>query len=207
MLHDLFHAKNRQFCVLQEDKTWLVWSFDNEQPTFDGDEFQLSESFPTFATIYRVNATSQGHQHFLKCDCRHYERCGIPCCHILAITDEIEETMITVQHRKIFQVHFGCPNSEISRLLMQAVSMQSIYEGMGSPISEDLLQRSLNPDLSRLNDTIHQDSSEYPLFYQGTSHTEYNQALYILSQGNAVTFKELSDHFSSENTSPEGSIE
>jgi len=125
----------------------------------------------------------------------------------LAITDEIEETMITVQHRKIFQVHFGCPNSEISRLLMQAVSMQSIYEGMGSPISEGLLQRSLNPDLSRLNDTIHQDSSEYPLFYQGTSHTEYNQALYILSQGNAVTFKELSDHFSSENTSPEGSIE
>ncbi len=30
-------------------------------------------------------------------DCRMYERCGIPCSHIFVITNEIEETMISVQ--------------------------------------------------------------------------------------------------------------
>ena len=126
MLHDLFDARTKQYCVLLEDKTWIVWAFEYDPPVFEDDKFQLSELFPTFASIYRVHATKQGQQSFLKCDCRHYERCGIPCCHILAITDEIEETMITVQHRKVFQVHYGCPDSDISKQLMKAVSMQTI---------------------------------------------------------------------------------
>ncbi len=34
---------------------------------------------------------------FLQCDCWMYECCGIPCSHIFVITNEIEETMISVQ--------------------------------------------------------------------------------------------------------------
>ena len=207
MLHDLFDARTKQYCVLLEDKTWIVWSFEYDPPEFDGDKFQLSDLFPTFASIYRVHVTKQGQQSFMKCDCRHYERCGIPCSHILAITDEIEDTMITVQHRKVFQVHYGCPDSDISTQLMKAVSMQTIYQGMGSPISDECLQRSMSPVPSRLNLSIHQDCSEYPLFYKGTTHREYAQALYILGEGNAVTVRELNDKFSQESTSPDLSYE
>jgi hypothetical protein len=207
MLHDIFDARTKQYCVLLEDQTWIVWAFEYDPPVFADDKFQLSELFPTFATIYRVHATKQGQQSFLKCDCRHYERCGIPCSHILAITDEIEETMITVQHRKVFQVHYGCPDSDISKQLMKAVSMQTIYEGMGCPISDGCLQRSMSPVSSQLNLCIHEDSSEYPLFYAGTTAKEYEQALYILGEGNAVTFQELSDKFSKEIASPDLSFE
>jgi len=65
----------------------------------------------------------------------------------------------------------------------------------------------MSPVSSRLNLSIHQDSSEYPLFYAGTTAKEYEQALYILGEGNAVTFQELSDKFSKETASPDLSFE
>ncbi len=35
---------------------------------------------------------------------------GIPCNHILKITDKIEESMVEVKHWKIYPVHFGIPD-------------------------------------------------------------------------------------------------
>ncbi len=68
---------------------------------FGKDADFMAQKFPLFANIYKVKVKLQANQHFLKCDCLHCKRCGIPCTHIMKITDEIDETMITVQHQKV----------------------------------------------------------------------------------------------------------
>jgi hypothetical protein len=75
---------------------WIVWQFQYDPPYFQDDELNLSYLFPVLANVYNVKVTTFGQQRDLKCECLHYEGCGIPCTHILKITDEIEETMIKV---------------------------------------------------------------------------------------------------------------
>ncbi len=72
---------------------------------------------------------------FLKCECLLYKRCGNPCSHVLKITNEIEASMIKVQHWKIYPVHFGSENDMLSDELMK-LSIQCGNENMGIPISE-----------------------------------------------------------------------
>ncbi len=50
----------------------------------------LTEKFPVFANVYHVNIARKGEQTFFKCECLLHKRCGIPCLHILKITNEIE---------------------------------------------------------------------------------------------------------------------
>ncbi len=126
-------------------REWIVWQFQNNPPYFQDDELNLSEKIPVFAKVYNAKVTTFGQQRFLTCDCLHYERCGNPCTHILKITAEIEETMIKVQHRKVDQVHYGDPDSSLSKKLMQATSLRTIHEDMGMPISDDCLHKALNP--------------------------------------------------------------
>jgi hypothetical protein len=90
----------------------------------------------------------QANQSFLKCDCLHYERCGIPYTHILKITNQIEEAMITVPHRKVFPIHFGLLDSKHSEQLMKAVSMQIIHEHLGMSISNACPENALYPKIS-----------------------------------------------------------
>jgi hypothetical protein len=79
-------------------------------------------------------------QTFLKCECLLYKRCGILCSHILKITNEIEASMITVQHRKIYPVYFGGENDMLNKELMKLTSIQSSNENMGVPVSDGILQ-------------------------------------------------------------------
>jgi len=81
---------------------------------------------------------------FLQCDCLLYERCGIPCSHILRITDKIEDNMVKIQHWKVYATHFG-DDSELSRKIMDARSLQQCNEGNGVPITNTLLSRCLTP--------------------------------------------------------------
>ncbi len=101
--------------------------------------------FLVFANIYHVKVTTFGKQRFLKCNCLHYERCGIPCSHILKITDEIEEMMIKIQHLKVYQVDYGNMDSNLSSKLMQGSSLQTSYEDMGMPLLNKCLDKALNP--------------------------------------------------------------
>jgi hypothetical protein len=96
----------------------------------------------------QVKVKQQANQSFLKCDCLHYERCGIPFTHVMKITNQIDETMITVQHQEVFLVHFGLPDSQLSDQLMKAVSMQILYEDLGMPISIACLENALHPKIS-----------------------------------------------------------
>jgi hypothetical protein len=99
--------------------------------------------------VYHVTSTKKGNQNFLKCDCLLYERCGIPCSHILKITDQVEATMVKIQHWKVFHVHFGLEESKISHQVMKGISTQLIDEGMGVPISEECLTIANCPNISR----------------------------------------------------------
>jgi hypothetical protein len=131
---------------MHEFSGWIVWNFEYKPPYFENDDLALSVKFPQFANVYQVTSTKKGHQSFLKCDCLLYERCGIPCSHILKITDEIEATMIKIQHWKVFHVHFGLPESEISPKLMKGISIQLIDEDMGVPITDECLLKANLPD-------------------------------------------------------------
>jgi hypothetical protein len=135
--------------VMHEKSGWIVWNFEYKSLYFENDDIALSAKFPQFANVYHVTSTKKGHQSFLKCDCLLYERCGIPCSHILKITDEIEATMIKIQHWKVFQVHFGLADSQISPHLMKAISFQLIHEDMGVPITDESLLKANCPETSR----------------------------------------------------------
>jgi hypothetical protein len=90
-------------CVQVTESSWFVWKFEIKEPYFGKDANFMAKKFLVFANVYKVKVKLQANQHFLKCDCLHYyERCGIPCTHIMKITNEIDETMITVQHRKVY---------------------------------------------------------------------------------------------------------
>jgi hypothetical protein len=98
MLNDFFDDRKNQCCVQVSESSWMAWNFEVDQLYFGKDADFLAQIFPVFANVYEVKVRNQANQSFLKYDCLHYERCGIPCTHILKITDQIEETMITVQH-------------------------------------------------------------------------------------------------------------
>ena len=134
---------------MHEKSGWIVWNFEYKPPQFMNEDIALSGRFPQFANVYHVSCTKKGNQHFLKCDCLLYERCGIPCSHILKITDQVEATMIKIQHWKVFHVHFGLEESKISPELMKGISTQLIDEGMGVPISEECLIMANSPNTSR----------------------------------------------------------
>jgi hypothetical protein len=121
-----------------------VWNFE-----YKPSHLALSVRFPQFANVYHVTSTKKGNQNYLKCDCFLYERCGIPCSHILKITNQVEATMIKIQHWKVFHVHIGLEESKISSQLMQGISIQLIDEDMGVPISEESLIKANSPETSR----------------------------------------------------------
>lgn len=178
---------------------------------FKDDEFNLGDRFPVFANVYHVEVTELSSQSFLKCSCLLYERCGLPCTHIIKITDEIEETMIKVQHRKIFQVNFGIRESDLSKELMKACSLQILHEGMGMPISETCIEKARNPSTLRLNlddmdifDVV--DNLEYPKIYYGTTQYDLSQANFVLANNNCVTMEEMEHNFPSEGHSSTDSI-
>jgi hypothetical protein len=149
MLNDFFDDRKNQKCVQVTESSWFVWKCGVEEPYFgkDADFMAKKFPFPVFAYVYEVKVKLQANQHFLKCDCLHYERCGIPCTHIMKITDEIDETMITVQHQKMYSIHFGLPDSQLSDQLMKPVSMQILHEDLGMPITIACLEKANHPKI------------------------------------------------------------
>ncbi len=122
-----------------------MWNFEYKPPHFQNEDSALSVRFPQFADVYHVTCTKKGNQNFLKCDCLLYEQCGISCSHIPKITDQVEATMIKIQHWKVFHVNFGLEESKISSQLMKGIYIQLIDEDMGVPISEESIRKANSP--------------------------------------------------------------
>jgi hypothetical protein len=123
MLNNFFGNRKNQKCVQVMESSWFVWKFEVEEPYFGKDADFMVNKFLVYANVYRVKVKLQANQYFLKCDCLHYERCGIPCTHSMKITNKIDETIITVQHQKVYSVYFELPDSRLSDQLMKVVSI------------------------------------------------------------------------------------
>ena len=109
------------------------------------DEFKQSKvnNFPVFPNVYQVCVKRKANQCFLSCSCLHYDHCGLPCSHVLSITNVLEDTMVKVEHWRVYSVYFGNTNSPLSEAIMKAISVQSTFEGYGTPISNECLLRCL----------------------------------------------------------------
>jgi hypothetical protein len=69
-------------------------------------------------------------------------RCGYPCSHVLILTNELKLDMIKVQHWEIYAAHYNNDSSGIGMELKRIQLAYQNYEGVGVPISGELLSRS-----------------------------------------------------------------
>ena len=51
--------------------------------------------------------------------------------------------MVKVEHWRVYPVYFGIVNSPLSEAIMKSISVQSIYEDYGTPISNECFLRCL----------------------------------------------------------------
>ena len=138
MLNHMLDTSSDENCARVSTDAWIVWNFSKDtQPKFNNDVLQLGIMFPMFRNVYRVSLIKKNSQHYLQCDCLHYERYGIPCQHILRITNKIEDNMVKIQHWKVYGTHFG-DDSELSAKLIESRSMQQNNESCGVPITMTL---------------------------------------------------------------------
>ena len=138
MLNHMLDTSSDENCARVSTDAWIVWNFSKDtQPKFNNDVLQLGIMFPMFRNVYRVSLMKKNSQHYLQCDCLHYERYGIPCQHILRITNKIEDNMVKIQHWKVYGTHFG-DDSELSAKLIESRSMQQNNESCGVPITMTL---------------------------------------------------------------------
>ena len=96
-------------------------------------------------------------------------RCGFPCSHVLRVTNELQLDMIKIQHWKIYATHYNNDSSGIGMELKRIQLAYRYYEGMGVPISGDLLSRSKKPNFDGV----------FPYLYDGNTKEDYNLALSV----------------------------
>jgi hypothetical protein len=102
--------------------------------------------------------------------------------------------MIKVQHWKIYAAHYNDDSSGIGIELKSIQLADQHYEGMGVPISGELLSRSRKPHLDGV----------FPYLYEGTTEEDYNLALSVEKSNCCVTFSEF---FSSKHNKDDDKIE
>ena len=145
MLNKMYDTRGDENCARVATDAWIVWNFHKDtQPKFDNDVWGLGVVFPVFRNVYRISLIKKNTQQFMKCDCLHYERNGIPCQHILLITNKIEDNMVKIQHWKVYGTHFG-DDSELSAKLMEARSIQQNNESNGVPITPAMFRKIMSP--------------------------------------------------------------
>jgi hypothetical protein len=90
--------------------------------------------------------------------------------------------MIKVQHWKIYAAHYNDDSSGIGMKLKRIQLAYQHYDGVGVPISGELLSTSRKPNLDGV----------FPYPYEGTTEEDYNLALSVEKSNCCVTFSELS---------------
>ncbi len=71
-------------------------------------------------------------------------RCGYPCSHVLKITNVLMLHMIKVQHWKLYSSHYNDDDTGIGFELKKNQTEYQHYDGMGVPITWEILQQSRN---------------------------------------------------------------
>jgi hypothetical protein len=86
--------------------------------------------------------------------------------------------MIKVQHWKIYAAHCNDDSSGRGMELKRMQLAYQTYEGMGVPISGEILSRSRKPNLDGV----------FPYLYEGTTEEDCNLALSVEKSNCSVTF-------------------
>ncbi len=112
-------------------------------------------------------------------------RCGYLCAHILKVTNELTLEMIKVQHWKLYATHCNDDDDTVGiGLGLKKLQFQySNYEGMGVPISTEILTRCWQPFSDGL----------FPYFYDRTTMDDYQSALALERTGCCVTKMEYAN--------------
>ncbi len=76
-----------------------------------------------------------------------FMRCGYPCTHVLKVTNKSTLEMIKVQHWKLYATHYNDDDDTLGiGLELKKLQFQySNYEGLGVPISTEILTRCCQP--------------------------------------------------------------
>ncbi len=140
----MYEARGDERCARVATDAWIVWNFQKDtQPRFENDVLHIAvghevsglpKCLPHFLD-------EKNRQQFMQYDCLHYERCGIPCNHILRITNKIVDNMVKW---KVYSTHFG-DDSELGTKLMEAQSLQQNNESNGVLITTALLRHIMCP--------------------------------------------------------------
>jgi hypothetical protein len=109
-------------------------------------------------------------------------RCGYPCSHVLKITNELTLDMIKVQHWKLYSSHYNDDDTGIGFELKQMQMEYQHYDGMGVPITWEILQQSRKSS----------DYDDYPYLYEGTTEEDYRFALSVEERKYCLTYSEMS---------------
>ena len=175
------YDNRRHFHLVQSDDcNWIVWNFYEKECVHDDDD-DASTMIPRFLEVFHVGIRIFCGNYFLKCDCMLYERCGIPCTHVLRVTNDLSHTMIKIQHWKVFATHYGSPtNSKLGEELIKAQMNAHQYDDMGVPVPEDMIIKAKGMNVSK----------EYPFLYDGTTYEDYHEAQFIESHNNSLTINE-----------------
>jgi hypothetical protein len=95
------------------------------------------------------------------------------------VTNELTLEMIKVQHWKLYATHYN-DDDDLLGISLEFKKLQfqySNYEGMGVPISREILTRSQRPFYDDL----------FPYFYAGSTMDKYKRAVAVESMGCCVT--------------------
>lgn len=95
-----------------DNRTWLVKYFRNPIA-----EPQFHKLLPAFERLCIVSYNDLG---YLKCFCCYYERMGLPCAHILQLTDIVDIAMCDICWWNNFCYHYG-RKAEITKAFDNAI--------------------------------------------------------------------------------------
>ncbi len=109
-------------------------------------------------------------------------RCGYPCSHVLKITNELMLNKIKVQHWKLYSSHYNDDDTGIVFELKKNQIEYQHYDGMGVPITWEILQQS-----RKLS-----DYDDYPYLYEGTTEEDYRFTITVEERKCCVTYSEIS---------------
>jgi hypothetical protein len=77
--------------------------------------------------------------------CSLFCRCGIPCSHVLKLTDDLCHSMIRIQNWKIYASHYNNNNCELGLEIKKAQLEYERYKNMGVPVTEELIIKASRP--------------------------------------------------------------
>jgi hypothetical protein len=109
-------------------------------------------------------------------------RCGYPCSHFLKITNKLTLDMIKVQHWKLYSSHYNDDETGIGFELKRIQIEYQHYDGMGVPITWEILEQSITPT----------DNNDYPYLYEGTTEEDYRFAIAVEERRCCITYSEMS---------------